>query len=109
MTGMESKRLMALDRGAVAVDLAKENRRLRIDNAYFRALVFYDEMLRDTIVDREKEINRLSEVVRKANSEIKKLQGNLKEMREKYEPKPKKSQQLDLLPPPEETVDVETP
>jgi len=71
MTGMTSKRLMALDRAGVTVEsLSKENRQLRIDNAYFRAFVFRDEMFRDRIKELEKEVSRMSEVIKKANSTI---------------------------------------
>jgi predicted nuclease with TOPRIM domain len=84
MTGMESKRLMALDRGGVSVDsLAKENRRLRVENAHFRGLVFYDEMLRDTIKKEEKENARLSEVIKKANSTIFNLKNDVAALEKK--------------------------
>jgi regulator of replication initiation timing len=50
------------------VDLATENKRLRVENAHFRGLVFYDEMFRDRIKELEKEVSRMSEVIKKANS-----------------------------------------
>jgi uncharacterized protein YdcH (DUF465 family) len=104
MTGMESKRLMALDRGGVSVDsLAKENRRLRVENAHFRGLVFYDEMLRDTIAAREKEINRLSEALKKANG----VNINLQAQKNKLEEEIKKLKAPPLLI--EEKKDAETP
>lgn len=104
MTGMESKRLMALDRGGVSVDsLAKENRRLRVENAHFRGLVFYDEMLRDTIATREKEINRLSEALKKANG----VNINLQAQKNKLEEEIKKLKAPPLLI--EEKKDAETP
>ena len=101
---MESKRLMALDRGGVSVDsLAKENRRLRVENAHFRGLVFYDEMLRDTIAAREKEINRLSEALKKANG----VNINLQAQKNKLEEEIKKLKAPPLLI--EEKKDAETP
>jgi hypothetical protein len=103
MTGMESKRLMALDRGGVSVDsLAKENRRLRVENAHFRAFVCRDEMLRDTIATREKEINRLSEALKKANG----VNINLQAQKNKLEEEIKKLKAPPL--PIEEKKDVET-